>query len=49
VGPDGPAFCFDAADAGYRDVLGRLVAALLAGLAETGLVSGTLDGQLDGG
>jgi hypothetical protein len=45
VGPDGPTFWFDAADAGYQDVLGRLIAALLAGLSEAGLVSGTLEVQ----
>jgi hypothetical protein len=33
------------ADAGYQDVLGRLIAALLAGLSEAGLVSGTLEVQ----
>lgn len=33
----------------YRDVLGRLIAALLAGLSEAGLVSGTLGCQLDEG
>lgn len=49
VGPGGPAFRFDAADAGYLDVLDRLIAALLAGLAEAGLVSGTLDCQQAGG
>lgn len=45
TGPDGPAFWFDAADAGYQDTLGQLIAALLDGLAEAGLVSGTLDCQ----
>ncbi len=35
-------------DAGYQDTLNRLIAALVAGLAEVGLAGGTLDGQLDG-
>ena len=49
VGPDGPTFWFDATDAGYQNTLDRLIAALLAGLAEAGLVSGTLDCQLEDG
>jgi hypothetical protein len=48
VGPDGPTFWFDAADAGYQDALDGLISALLAGLAGAGLVSGTLDCQQAG-
>jgi hypothetical protein len=43
AGPDGPTFWFDAADAGYCDTYKALVSALLTGLTESGLVSGTLD------
>jgi hypothetical protein len=46
AGPDGPMFWFDAADAGYRDMYKALISALLAGLTESGLVSGTLDCML---
>ena len=48
AGPDGPTFWFDAADAGYCDTYKTLISALLTGLAEGGLVSGTLDCMLAG-
>jgi hypothetical protein len=44
AGPDGPTFWFDAADAGCFDTYKALISALLTGLTEAGLASGTLMG-----